>query len=376
MMNVSRTVVGLTGPSSTAAARPTSGGGELVFYWFRLGDMRLHDNPALDRALSVCKKTQSTLVPVFCFDPRIFGNNARSEFGSLKCGPRRAKFVIESVADLRQSLEKKGSKLLVSNEKPEDLFTKLLNKNAVTKTAKLIYQEEVCSEEATVARNVKRLFQSSESVWGSTLYDLKELPYQDDLIDMPDTFTPFRNTVEKKCTIHAPLPVPKDVGPFPTSEDLSLCDKYTSFLPTLQDLGYTAQQITEANTEDSRGVMAFRGGETSGLARVNDYIWDKDLLRNYFDTRNCMIGADYSSKLSPWLAHGNLSPRYVASQCKRYEEERVANKSTYCKSLVDSPSYKNVIISPFDHLTHVHSIQPYQGSCLNFFGETSSNSLH
>merc|ERR1712176_239396 len=64
-------------------------------------------------------------------------------------------------------------------------------------------------------------------------------------------------------------------------------------------------------------------------ARVKDYIWDKDLLRKYFDTRNGMIGADYSTRFSPWLAHGNLSPRYVAMECKKYEEARVANKSTY-----------------------------------------------
>ena len=321
IMNTSRTVVGLTTPASSSK-------NGLVFYWFRLGDMRLHDNPGLDRAMSVCKKTQSKLVPVFCFDPRIFGNDARSEFGSLKCGSRRAKFVIESVADLRQSLEKKGSKLVVSNERPENLFAKLLTKE-IKKNSKLVYQEEVCSEEITVAHKVQKLFPSSDAVWGSTLFELNELPYQDGLSDMPDTFTPFRNKVEKKCTIHAPIPVPKELGPFPTSEELSSCEQYIANLPTLQDLGYTAEQIKEANTEDPRGVMPFRGGETAALARLKDYIWDKDLLRKYFDTRNGMIGADYSSKFSPWLAHGNLSPRYVASECKKYESERVENKSTY-----------------------------------------------
>jgi deoxyribodipyrimidine photo-lyase len=42
-----------------------------------------------------------------------------------------------------------------------------------------------------------------------------------------------------------------------------------------------------------------------------------------------MIGGDYSTKFAPWLAMGCLSPRFVASECRRYEEERVANKSTY-----------------------------------------------
>merc|ERR1712238_632609 len=81
------------------------------------------------------------------------------------------------------------------------------------------------------------------------------------------------------------------------------------------DLGYTEERIKSVEIFDSRGVK--------------DYIWDKDLLRKYFDTRNGMLGSDYSTKFAPWLAHGNLSPRYVASECRKYEKERIENKSTY-----------------------------------------------
>merc|ERR1719215_2350503 len=100
-------------------------------------------------------------------------------------------------------------------------------------------------------------------------------------------------------------------------------------MPSLSDLGYSQEEAEEAQTADPRGVMHFVGGETAALARVKDYIWDKDLLKNYFNTRNGMIGADYSTKFSPWLANGCISPRYIATECRKYEEERVANKSTY-----------------------------------------------
>ena len=157
----SRSVKGLT---SSANAN-----GRSIYYWFRLGDLRLHDNPALDRAADLCIKTESNLIPVFCFDPRLFGNIARSEFGSLKCGPRRAKFLIESVADLRNSLEKRGSKLLVSTKKPELFFSEILNDVESKSANKLVYQDEVCSEERKVAKTVEKLFESSEAVWGSTV---------------------------------------------------------------------------------------------------------------------------------------------------------------------------------------------------------------
>jgi len=43
-----------------------------------------------------------------------------------------------------------------------------------------------------------------------------------------------------------------------------------------------------------------------------------------------MLGEAYSSKLSPWLALGNISPRFIYSEVKRYETTRgIANKSTY-----------------------------------------------
>ena len=42
-----------------------------------------------------------------------------------------------------------------------------------------------------------------------------------------------------------------------------------------------------------------------------------------------MVGQGYSTKFAPWLARGCLSPRRVAHECAKYEQQRVANKSTY-----------------------------------------------
>ena len=58
--------------------------------------------------------------------------------------------------------------------------------------------------------------------------------------------------------------------------------------------------------------LAFaQGGETAALARLKYYLWDSDLLATYFDSRNGMLGGDYSTKFAPWLAAGCLSPRMV-----------------------------------------------------------------
>ncbi|MDX1666107.1 MAG: DASH family cryptochrome, partial [Saprospiraceae bacterium] len=80
---------------------------------------------------------------------------------------------------------------------------------------------------------------------------------------------------------------------------------------------------------DSRAVLEFKGGETEGLKRLQYYIWESDNIKTYKKTRNQLVGGDYSSKFSPWLAQGCLSPKKIYQEIKKYEEERVSNKSTY-----------------------------------------------
>ncbi len=64
-------------------------------------------------------------------------------------------------------------------------------------------------------------------------------------------------------------------------------------------------------------MIDFHGGEDVALARLQHYLWDTDAVATYFDTRNGMLLADQSTKFSPWLALGCLSPRtvYQASFC-------------------------------------------------------------
>jgi len=62
--------------------------------------------------------------------------------------------------------------------------------------------------------------------------------------------------------------------------------------------------------------MHFIGGEKAALGRVHEYFWKKDQLKDYKVTRNGMLGPDYSTKFSPWLASGSLSPRYICEEIR------------------------------------------------------------
>jgi deoxyribodipyrimidine photo-lyase len=76
-------------------------------------------------------------------------------------------------------------------------------------------------------------------------------------------------------------------------------------------------------------VCFLQGGEAAALARLQHYLWGSDLVATYFDIRNGMLGADYSTKFAPWMAAGCLSPRTIYHELKKYEAQRTANKSTY-----------------------------------------------
>jgi deoxyribodipyrimidine photo-lyase len=95
--------------------------------WFR-NDLRLHDNPIVAEAMKVAK-TGEEIVPVFCFDDRF--TSARNVLdqrphakmlGDPKMGRYRAKFIMECVNDLRRSLCKMGSDLLVYYDRPENVL--------------------------------------------------------------------------------------------------------------------------------------------------------------------------------------------------------------------------------------------------------------
>ena len=61
---------------------------ERVIVWFR-NDLRVHDNPVLSAAAARGGAEGSTVVPVYCFDPRTFGE---TPWGSPKTGGYRARF--------------------------------------------------------------------------------------------------------------------------------------------------------------------------------------------------------------------------------------------------------------------------------------------
>jgi len=282
-----------------------------ILVWFR-NDLRIHDCETLYRAFQQAQQTGANIFPIYCFDPRHFG---KTSFGFPKTGAFRAQFLIESVANLRANLRSLNSDLIIRIGKPEDVLPEFIQQWGISA---IYYHTEITSEETNVETKLSKLLQAEniavKSFWGSTLLHPEDLPFE--IANLPELFTNFRKQVELDFTVRQIFPTPNSLNPLPDNLDVG-------DIPNLAHLGLPEPQPCD------RAVLKFCGGESAALKRLEHYFWQSDRLQVYKQTRNGMLNADDSSKFSPWLALGCLSPRYIYAQVKQYESDRLANDSTY-----------------------------------------------
>lgn len=276
-----------------------------IIVWFKT-DLRLHDNETLIKAIA----QSDTIVPVYCFDDSHF---VESEYGFQKTGSFRAQFLLDSLTDLDKNLRELGSGLIILRGKPEIEIPKVVmkyNANKVMAKREVSYEEQ--QTEAKVLEALFKLKCELQTFSTSTLYHAEDLPFS--IKDIPDVFTNFRKKTEKDAIIRPSFESPLQIKS-PTIEPIQL--------PTIEELGLQFQTI------DSRAAIVFKGGESQAIARLNHYLFETKCISNYKETRNGLVGPDYSSKFSAWLALGCISPRFIYQELKKYEEEFGANDSTY-----------------------------------------------
>ncbi len=270
--------------------------------WYK-NDLRLKDHRPFFEAVK-----SGAVAAVYCFDPRHF---QMTKHGFPKTDSARAAFLIESVQQLKKNLEEKGGYLIVRIGEPEQILPELIRELQIDKvySHKKITREEIDVEESLRSKIGQKL----TTFWGNSLYHRDDLPFA--IYAVPDQFTKFRKTVEKESSVRKEIPVPENIT--------WLQVKNMGEIPEIDELGL------KPFVQDERSMLNFKGGEDEAWNRIEHYFWETDELQNYKFKRNGLLGADYSSKLSPWLAHGSLSPVSVYHEVQKYEDERKKNVSTY-----------------------------------------------
>jgi len=273
--------------------------------WFR-NNLRTQDNSSLKKAIDNHKK----VIAIFFFDPKNF---KKEIFGFKKTEKFRAKFLIETITDLKENLAKLNITLLTYFDAPENKISFLVDEFSVD----AIYTQKEWTTEEVETNN---LIQSTLDENINFVEDYDQFLYHPETVSknfekIPNVFTGFRKKLEKYVEILPEITISK------VASDNLIEDSTTT--PTLQELGFTDFE-THRNA-----AFPFKGGETEALKRLDHYFFETKKVGFYKQTRNGLIGIDYSTKFSAWLANGSLSAKTIYNKIKEYEQEFGSNQSTY-----------------------------------------------
>jgi deoxyribodipyrimidine photo-lyase len=275
--------------------------------WFR-NDLRVRDNNVLRKA----REGADCLIAVYCFDPRQFED---SKYGFKKTEKYRARFLLETVRNLKSSLERLHIPLLVYLARPEEVIPKVVKDYEINC---IYFQKEWTTEECDVNDSLKVSLAVNVQLvelYDQFLYPPEDVPFSS-FKEIPQVFTAFRKKVEKFAQVPEQNPV------IEAMERDNLFDNPTA-IPSLHQLG-----LEEFKT-DPRSAFPFSGGERQAWTHLENYIWTGQYIKSYKETRNGLVGVSYSSKLSPWLANGSISARSIFWQVRKFEREVKKNSSTY-----------------------------------------------
>ena len=233
------------------------------------GQLRLDDQPALHQAVALARQQglgqgrgQAKLIVLAC---RPQGQHLR--------GPHQRRLAAQALACLQARLAAESIPLLH--------FPQHCTAAALELLAPLVRPQAVlhCQE--------------------SRLFDDWPLPRE----SFPRVFAEFRRGLGQAPL--PPLPLP-DLGGL---GGLRLEGPWGWREPA--GIAAAAEAAGERGPADPRSAFPFAGDEASGLARLRNYCLESDGLHHYKQRRNGLVGTEFSSKFSPYLAIGSLSVRRI-----------------------------------------------------------------
>lgn len=266
--------------------------------WFTR-DLRIDDQPALRLAADA-----DMLLCVFVIDPLWF---QQTKWQARPMGRHRWRFLWQSLHALDLALRQYGQRLHIAIGEPSSVITRLARQHAIHY---LFVSRQPGTEEYSHREHVRQNLGDRaqlHTVETTSLFTEASLPFP--LSQLPATFSQFRKAIEGQGLSQTPpAAAPKALPPPPgLAED----DRHT------------------VPSSDATACPLFVGGEQPARDRLEYYLFASHRITTYKQTRNALDEADASSRLSPWLAAGTLSPRRTAAEIGRYEREHYANESTY-----------------------------------------------
>ena len=251
---------------------------EVSLYWFR-DDLRLTDLPGLTAAAST-----GPVVPIFIRD---------SDLGEeWRIGSASQWWLHHSLVALQHSLAEQGLELILRSGQTVEVLTRLAQEVGATAVfCSRHYQPWSENLEKTLKDSLSEIGIKLRRYPGTLLHEPEDVatgggtPFK--------VFTPFWRACNRRPEPAAPLPSPvlSAHEAHISSEELS----DWQLTPTAPNWAYGWNDL-------------WQPGETGAQEALNTFLTDH--LQNYGDGRD-IPSEPNTSKLSPYLRYGNISPRQV-----------------------------------------------------------------
>lgn len=259
-------------------------------------DLRLDDQLSLIEA----KKRGLPIIGVYLFPSQTL---SKTKWGLTQSGAYRLRFLWDSLIDLKKNLSQLNIPLYVFQD--DHLHALMFSPMIVNH---VYCAAEPGSEEILLRKKLLTVLGQPPItlVHDKPIVSPSHYPWL--LTDLPKRFTDARLRIETLIQVLSP----QSFLPFHQEQ-----------LPLLKDdWQLMEQQIPTA-------PLLLNGGESEAKKHLQQYFFINQHVLTYKETRNNMLAFQDSSKLSPALSLGLLSPRRIYAELKKVETTLKKNASTY-----------------------------------------------
>ncbi len=253
----------------------------VTLLWIRR-DLRLADNPALRAALDA----GGTVIPVYIHAPDQDGNWAM--------GSASRWWLHHSLAALAQALAEKGSQLLIRTGEVLPTLTALVAETGATAVVwNRVYEPAEIGRDTRIKQSLSEAGLRVDTFNSQLLFEPWEIrrdggqPYR--------VFTPFWKALQAQGIYRRPEPAPEHLPAVPAG---------------LASVPLEALKLLPTIPWDSGFYRCWTVGEGAALQRLDAFI-DEAVVD--YKTRRDIPGQAGTSRLSPHLHFGEISPRQVVS---------------------------------------------------------------
>ena len=274
-----------------------------IIVWFR-SDLRTKDNAAL---LAASQSGQ----PVICIYVLDEAADSTTELGGAQKW-----WLHHSLKDLAISLNKIGGSLILRRGIPEEIIKQLVKETgAQTVLWNRRYATNHIARDIALKSELKRDGLDVLSYDGALLHEPTQVktgsggPYR--------VYTPFWRAFSSSVEPREPSPAP---------------DKLIAYDDALKSDALNDWRLLPTNPDWAQGVKnEWTPGESGAFERLSDFL--DGPIKNYKEGRDFPSQHD-TSKLSPHLAFGEITPYQIWAEVNLRHPENTKNKETFRKEVV------------------------------------------